>query len=217
MRWIITCIAAVFMGVVVVTGGCGRLGDEKEIRKAWADYDRAADERDGARAVEIVSKGTLEYLGELVRVALDGRREDVLKLRPSEMFMVLQIKSRGRREVFEKLDGAGYVRWATEHGWWESEYLDIPELHKVHFINDDKAVAEMVIDGTTAGDPAVFLREDGKWKFSEASLYAFWDDLWEQDAKELGVPVADLIAEAIAIDGGWENGRLLPHAWGPMK
>lgn len=214
MRWIITCVA---VASIMLADGCGKLGDEREIRRVWADYDRASDERDGARAVAIVTKGTLDYMGELVRVALDGRREDVLKLKPSEMFMVLQIKSRGRREVFAKLDGPGYIRWATEHGWWESEYLDMPELHKIHFVNSDKAVAEMVIDGTTAGDPAVFLREDGTWKFSEASLYAFWDSLWEEEAKELGWPVADLIAQEIALDGGWENGVFPASAWGPMK
>lgn len=171
--------------------------------------------KNGKAILGVFTGETFEGYERVIKVALDGTKDEVSALGPSDRMEVLRIRTRAKRAEVEKLNGRQYCEFATSRGWYVRPLSDRTEdtLRRIT-INGDTATADLHSDGEPTRVKLRFVRQDGAWRFDEPDAFKQWDREWIELAREEGITVNDLILEELAT----ELGKEVPDsAWRPMK
>lgn len=170
------------MSIFLLLGtGCEpKSADHKAVANVWEQIMSAWESSNGKAVVALSSKGTIEYYDRLVKLGLGATASEVKKLTPFEKLEIVMMRHRGKRSELRKLDGKGYIEYATSKGWYsgggDPEGPLYYELGKIK-VGKDKvsAWAEVYFNDDNKrrkSDYAVkFFKEDGAWKLDETSIH----------------------------------------------
>lgn len=200
------------MAFLAVLPACGKDPREAEIMAVYKAYSHAAHVRDGKAALEILTAPSVEAYGPLLKIALDASEEQVRALAPAQKLEVLRMRHRSTRSQLSKLDPPGFVRFATDQGWYSAVDPDQEFVLTDLDIHDDWAVG--VEDfGHNLKLRIYFIKEDGKWKLNEWRAMQEDGPLYEAVAKELEMSVDDFLLLILEDENGQPPNQWI---WRPM-
>jgi hypothetical protein len=189
--------------------------DKAEINAVFASLHRCNDAGDGDGIVQVLSEESFAAYEPVLRIALDGSREEVEALKATDRLEVLRIRARSKRSDIEKLSGREYCRFATSRGW----YVTPPNEQTVDtlrglVVRGPTATAMYVADGEVTGVTLRFVKENGAWRYDEPDAMKQWSRLTAEVARERGITVNELLLEYLEE----ELGKPPPASvWKPMK
>ncbi len=187
--------------------------DKEEIRENWAKMIAARDAKQGEVAVSLITAESIAAYERLLKLALDGKKQEIEQLDAADLWEVLVIRICGKRKDLEKLTPREYFVHATNQGWYVSTEPVTIEPGKIR-INGDRAFVHFYDGDEKTGETGVFLREDGVWKWEEESWRAGVNAYARAMADEEGVTVAEFLVSEIEADLGKTAPR---NVWMPMK
>lgn len=190
--------------------------DKRDIADVYGDIERCNNAKDGKTVVELLTSDTFRRYERLIKLGLDGSPDEVKALPPNDKFEVLLMRLMASREDISKLDGRGYVIFATSKGW----YITPPSERSVDFVTKIKisssgndAHGQLVSDGYRTDVRLHFVKEGGSWRFDETAAVADYDDAIRRHCS----------AERISVDKfvfDWleeQTGKPVPNSiWHPM-
>jgi hypothetical protein len=151
----------------------------------------------------------------VIKVALDGTKEEVQALGPTQRLEVLLIRLMAKRKDVERLDGREYCEFATSRGWYVTPPLEqTNDTLKKITVRGNNASGQLYSDGQKTGLTMRFVKQGGKWRFDEPDAVAQWDRTWQQAASLEGASVTKLILEELEVRTGKE---VTDAIWKPMK
>ncbi len=185
-------LRAVFgLACVLMSAGCED-PEAAKVNGAYNAYEMAGVNRDAEGAVRVLTRASLDAYVPLIKVALDGKEEEVRALPPSARLEVLQMRARGTRAQLAKLDGPGYVRMATAAGWYSHTAPENPLKLEELKVHGDWAVGK-----DRWGDRLTvryyFLKEEGAWKLDEVRAFSEQTPAIEAAAREAEMTVDELL------------------------
>lgn len=220
-------LAVMLVGVLFLGTGAGcepKSADQKAIKSVWERHADANETSNGKAVVALSSKSTFEYYDRLLKLGLDGKPDQIKKLTPFEKAEIVLMRHRSTRAELRKLDGKGYIEYATSKGWYAfGNDPDDPlnhQLGKIKVGGDGASAWAEVFFFDDKGkkrksDYAIkFFKEGGLWKLDETSVHLMWSHEYTRYAKEFGKSEDEFI---VWLEEFWSGQKVPDTIWQPMK
>lgn len=137
--------------------------EQTAVREAFAAYKSAALKDDGDTAVKQLSRGTIDWYGDMLKLALYGDADKVRSQSPFCQIMILRMRSQIPRDKLQEMAGKDVAVYAINNGWLNKdtvEKLDVGEIS----IDGGSATAPMMSGNAKAGVEHRFVNEAGSWR-----------------------------------------------------
>jgi hypothetical protein len=206
----------VLLASLLLLAGCGKhAADEAQIKQVFAQFDNANNNSDGAAVVQLFTDETFQHYSRLLGLGLNATEQQVRALPGADMFEVLLMRAKASRADLEKLDGRGYVQFATSKGWYVEPPSERTEdtLRRFDF-DTNWATAELYSDGESAGITYAFEKVDGTWKINERAGFESISKFIDKTAREVGMSKDEFVVFALEEHLGQD---LPSTVWSPMK
>jgi hypothetical protein len=211
-----TLLLIVLFAFTPLIGCDDKAADKEDIRAVWQQLDTCNNAADGNGVVAVFTESSFAANVKLMKVGLDGTPAQVKALPAFDRMEVLRMRLLSNRAEISKLDGRGYVRFATSKGWYvmPSEDRTKDTLPKITFSKSGtEAWANIVSEGKRTGMRLHFVKEGGQWKYDEPEAMVEYSRLLADEARAAGVSENDFIIDVLEE----ELGRKIPASiWDPM-
>ncbi len=192
-----------------------QVDDVEAVRNVFIAYKQALLEGDGDTAVDLVDQATLDYWGELRRLALEGSETEVRERSFIERLLIVSVRHEVPLEELEVLDLGGLIRMAVEAGWIGQGSIVQLEMGEVTVDGDVATGQALTGAGATGVNPVEglgyrFVREAGEWRFSFVSLVRGLDRVIADLTSQLGTDENDLIFMLVE---SFSGRAVLPEVW----
>lgn len=185
---------------------CDKQAPEKAaIRQAFKDLEQAYAENKGHHASELVTPESLTYYGELLRVAMDGKPEEVKKRPTMDRFEIYTIRHNANRKALKGLDGRGYQTFTTDQGWWSDPDLEswTESLHSIKIDSSGAKAWTYIMEGGRPTSYRVnFEKIDGRWRIDELSIREYSGRIIEENAQRERMNVEEYMFKLIEYESG---------------
>jgi hypothetical protein len=209
-------LALVSLLFLILTGCDARSDDRKEMRAVFARLNECNRAADGDGIVDVFTKSSFARNEELVKLGLDGTASQVKALPPNDMMEVLRMRLRSTRPELARLDGRGYVRYATSNGWYVRPPAELSDetLTGFTFTKDAReARAQVVSDGKKVPTRIHFIVEDNAWRYDEPEAMGEFDRDMHKWARQERMSIEELVLSLLED----ELGKEIPSTvWDPM-
>lgn len=203
-RWLLLCLllAPIF--------SVHAADDETAVRAAFAAYKSAVLARQGERAADQVTTGTLREYARYRELALSAPRTELEALPMTERLQVLIIRARVPARDLRAMDGRTVFTHAVDRGWIGREGVERSELGTLR-VDGDHAAAPLKIGTVEMPFDFEFEREQGRWHFNLIPLVTMSEDVFKQLARQNGVSENEMVmtlvrglSEAPVDDSLWD-------------
>jgi hypothetical protein len=161
--------------------GSAQTDSTAEVVASFKTYKEAVVKQDGKAAVPVISQGTIDYFGAILKHDLESPKADVEKLRTADKLLVLRARHQVPSENLRKMSAADFFAYGIDKGWTTKESIVGLDLGRVD-ISGDTAKAELIVGGKKA--PAsmvyVFHKEKGAWKLDMIPMMTRVDAMFKQ-------------------------------------
>lgn len=185
------------------------------VRAAYQGLEYAAETFDGEEAVSYVAQRSIDYYTGIVRLAIDGSKEQVLALPHIDVYEVIAMRNRVDLKELEKMDGRAWLVYSLSQDWSldDEEEMEPIELGRIS-VSGDYASAALIDQGTRTGRFVDFYLEDGRWKIDLQS----WDNLWNEQIEDAAAESEMEVVEFLLALEDYDYG-LRPEVatWTPMR
>jgi hypothetical protein len=186
--------------------------DNESVRACFEGYKQAILDQDGNAAVALVDGNTLEYYGEMRRLALEGKPEIVRNLSTIDKMMVLMLRHQTPVEDLSQMSGDSLFVYAVDKGWIGRESVISNELGDIT-VSGDHASGVHVSAGTETPLRWMFQKKDGNWKLDITSIMPAADQAFKQMIRESGQSEDEFLVAILES----VSGRRVPESiWEPM-
>lgn len=128
------------------------------IVRAFEEYRRALIERDGTRALSIVTPASVADYERMRKLALSLSRAELLQADTLDRYMVLMLRSRFSGAELRSMSGADLVRQGVDKGWIGS---NLPSGARVSRVAGDTAYLSFTKDGRDIPGEVPFVKRIG--------------------------------------------------------
>lgn len=136
--------------------------DEEALVEVWHQYRACLVNRDGTRALDLVTPETIQDYDRQLELALNATRGEVRELDVLDRYMVLMLRSRLTSEKLRALDGRSVLALAITRGWVGSS---MPSDVRIKRIEADVGYVRLVKDGKEVPLDIAFMRRvAGSWR-----------------------------------------------------
>ncbi len=195
MRTLATLIVVVTLVLASLQAGCEK-PEVAAVREADRQNDAAIDSRDGEAAAKFLSKAYVAWLDEAMERARTLGRDDLRKLRPSDMHEVLVIRARLTPAQMKSFDGRAWYAHQVKQGWSEST-TSMGYIRGRIAVSGSKATIRFKMDGEWVDDRCVYLLEDGEWKEDRTATWQDFDRAALELNRDEGRPMHETIFELV--------------------
>ncbi|MDY7021274.1 MAG: hypothetical protein SWJ54_07915 [Cyanobacteriota bacterium] len=172
--------------------------DANTVQQVFADYKSAILTSSGDRAVDKLSQSTIDYYGEMRKLAVCESAETVKAESMVNRVQILSMRFRVPTETLVELSDREVVVYAVDRGWIGEESvmkLDVAEVT----IEGEEALAEVVRNGEPTGIQFRFVKETEGWKFDLLSTIELTNQTFEQLAEVQGLKPDEFIFAVLEI------------------
>jgi hypothetical protein len=210
-----TPIRSAALAVLCLLGVCHAALAESEteaVRKTFDDYRAAVLANDGRAAEYLLSKGTVDYYGEMRELALRASSESVQSQTLVDQMQVLLLRIRMDPAQLEAMSGSELLIHSVERGWIGKEGITRAQLGKLS-IEESTAVAHAEIGGQDFGPAFYFVKEGGGgWRLDLLPTLKSSNDSLEAAAEQRGISGREFILMLVEATVGYE---LDAGVWNP--
>jgi hypothetical protein len=155
----IALVAALSLALPALAQGDG---PEEEILRCFADYRAAMLGDDGAAAAELVSSRSIEYFGEMQRLALYASSETVRLQSLTNQLQILTFRHRIDAEKLRSMSPKQLFAYTVSRGWTGKDGAIELELGEIR-VEGDLASAEVLRNGHSTPIEYRYVREQNRW------------------------------------------------------
>lgn len=208
-----------FVKVLVLSSGCDKHREERAaIKQCLRDLSTAYQNRNGHQASELVTQGSLDYYGKLLKVALDGKREEVQAMNAFDQFEILTIRLKSSRASLKGLDGRGYQTFTTDQNWWSApDYEGESWADSMSTLQIDEQATKAWCYITEGFKRTPFRMEfektNGKWRLNELTVREYFADAMKKEADSRRMPLDRFLLTALREE---HDVPVTPKIWDPM-
>ncbi|WP_330276501.1 hypothetical protein OG205_13150 [Lentzea sp. NBC_00516] len=148
--------------------------DAQSIRDVFDTYAKAALANDGATAVEVVSRNTLDEYDKIRKLALTATESELDPLVPSGRVLAYAMRADLDPSTVRGASPKDLVKAAVDRNIVGAASIADVTLDKPA-ITKDNAIAKVLLDGEFTGTIFGFVREDGRWKFDSLAVFGLTD------------------------------------------
>ncbi|MBX3358961.1 MAG: hypothetical protein KF745_11105 [Phycisphaeraceae bacterium] len=190
--------------LVTAMSGCDSRASQ--IRESLKQLVEAVEGQDGRTVASLYSKSTVDHYGELVKLAREGKREQIAKRSVNDRGIILMLRHRLTGAQLRQLDGAGTIALMADRGWWGIDN-GVEEYGKIRVSGNtgwmevrepDRRVTRSGrrwLEDTRRTYNVRFYLEDDVWKMDETSLFQLWEELLEREVKAAGMSADAFLIE----------------------
>lgn len=177
-------------------GGCED-PKAKDVRAADDRINQAIDSGNGAAAIKLLTRDTLNRYTRLVKAAREMSRQSLRGLPFVDRMDVLLIRARFSAADLKNMDGAGYYKTLIDRRMIQSTVAEGMRAGKVK-VKGNSATMEWWAEGDPEPSMGFYEFEDGEWKEDQVAFAQWEDRLLTKNRKEAGMTEEELIEEIIA-------------------
>lgn len=186
----------------------------EEMLAAWDAYSAAYDDADAETVVRHTTESSFSYYERMRRLALDGTREDLMKLSPSQFWEVAKARHRASRKELAKLDGKGYLTMAIRDRWYDMPPSYYPGKTGEVTANEHSGRVELTW-GRKYSAEVYFEKHDGVWQVDAGRPDPRWEHIISEGAHNNGMAVHDFV---LALEKQVSGRPIDPdRIWKPMR
>ena len=171
------------------------------VRQVFDRYKAAILSSDGAAAVQLVTRGSLDHYERLRVMAMEAGPDEIRRSSISDRMMIGMLRLRVSRDTLAGMSGRDLCRHAVEQGWIGREGTLSSDIGEIH-VSGDEAAAVAVVNGSPTPLRFRFLKEDASWKFDLAALIRVVDATLPQVARQAGMSEDEFILESLELATG---------------
>jgi hypothetical protein len=213
----VTRAAMTLMVCLVAFGpmGCEKHGPDKvAIRDVWQRIELYFDQRDGASYAASLTGESLAVYDYLMKVALNGKKEDVLALSHSHQAEVLRMRNRVPTNQLSRMRAADYLRHTVEQGWYDAMGQGPDWWIMGITVKDDGTALGAVHDASGwLGISLKFVKENDQWKLDERSFEPLFERWFKEYMNESGAGAQETLLMMEEVDC---ECSVPPHIWDRM-
>jgi len=199
---------------VIVASGCGRnRDDEVAVKTAFNNYKKAILASDGAAAVKLVDRRTLEYYDETRRLALHADAATVRSAGLTDRINILMMRHRIDASVLASMDGPALLKHAVDEGWIGREGVLSIEPGRVK-LGEDTAKLLMKHEGKQSSLGFDFHREDGQWKINLTGMITTGNAAMKAAVRKMGLTENEFIFQMLESVSGRKVSETI---WDPLQ
>jgi hypothetical protein len=193
VRSLMLVLALLCTGVVP---GCNDESEEA-VRETFDRYMTARIAGDAATMQAMIDPENIKYYDHIVRMAREGTKLEVVRLRQLERLEVAILRSTMTAAQLKDMDGSKLFKMANEKKW-ERAVEDMPEisLGPITF-NKPRATAELVVNGEGSTIQMEFVEVDHKWVVNNECMNQ-WISRWIKLISEITRTSEDSVLLSIA-------------------
>ncbi len=232
MSFLRTTIPLLLVIFAVFAQGCDKHSQDRAAINIVVDkLIEARDGGEGQKYSELIATESLEYYDRTLKLALNGKKADIVSLPFSQRYEILLIRLLGTRKELKGLDAKGYVAWSITGGL--HEYMPSPEanlnLGQMIFRKDeaycDLTIAterkrrtkyggtRTVVEEAPSPYTLRFCLENGQWKFDQSTYSKALDLQIQKEIQQAEVKEDDALLYLL----GKNTGEQVPaNIWNGM-
>jgi hypothetical protein len=169
--------------------------DVGAVKAAFKSYQSALLEKNGARCVAVVDRGTVDYYQRMHDLAVGGKADDVKKLAILDKLMVLRMRHQIPLADLKRMDGRAMLAHGVTQGWVGSNVAKV-EPGAVE-ITGDRASLVFVVDGKPTPVKIGLRREGGAWRIDLLSLFQLSGGAFRERQKKSGQSEDDFVVSLV--------------------
>ena len=183
------------------------------VERAFAAYKAALANRDGSRAVSVLSSNSFAYYDRVRKLALSAPKSELDELEGTERMLVLGLRHQAPHDLLETGTPEDLLAYAVNAGLVSDTAVAKTELGEVT-IEGELARCWIVVDGQPTRGVLQFALEDGGWKFDLEFAMRSSAGLIAALARQSGMSENDVVFELLSLGSGKPVG---PDIWKPLS
>jgi hypothetical protein len=203
-----------FSTLLLLVSSSAAFGRQPEagVREAFDGYKSAILAGDGKAAVQYVSQSTIDYFGEMQKLALHGAPADVRAQSMLNQLMILSLRHRLQPQQVKAMSPREILIYGVDNGWIGKTTVVGLEPGPVE-ISGNVGTIEILQAGKPSGVKFRFQREGGGWRIDLVPVLALGNTAMKMLAKQQGVTEEFLILSLLES----VSGRKVPATiWDPL-
>lgn len=169
-----TMINRLFLVIIifVLCSSCNNNSkDMQEIVACFEGYKEAAKKSDGSKALEFLSKNTVQFYTDMLNMVLLSDSTQLMELWSFYKIMITVVRCEVPKEELLKMSGEDLIIYAVEH-----DMIDMQAIQEDNFkigsttITANTAKAKLLHKGKEVPMSIDFYKEDSKWKIDVPSI-----------------------------------------------
>lgn len=214
-------IAGGLIASVLLVGGCGsdsapkiaaspvatssepvsQADDIAAIKALFEEYRRHLLERNGAGIPELVSPNTVDYYGDLARLAATAGPDELARRSLIDRFTVARLRVDKPADQLAAMDGPALLAYGVDQGYIDESSVADNQLGDIR-IAGDRGFAQLVVRSKPADVDYEFVRVGPDWKFDLAATFPLANAAFSQSAREGGITDDEFVFEMIELTTG---------------
>ncbi len=187
--------------------------DAAEIRRAFESCQAAILHAEGDKALEHVSKSTLQMYQECRDHALRADAIAVKALPLGKRMLVLQIRHYIGATALKTMDGEAVFIHKIDQDWMGERGSTPRGLEGIE-VTGQQATARLTVNGQWLGQVFHFVKEDGKWKIDLLAIENAREAKIQQTIRHIGTTENQFLLSILESQSGRE---VTDAIWEPLK
>jgi hypothetical protein len=204
-------LALLILGLAVSVKAQDKQADEAAIRACFANYQAALAINDGQAVAALVSKQTISYYGNILKLILTGDEPTVRKQKPYRKMMVLQVRHDAPN--LGVTNATQFFAFVVNKGWSAGAPEGGIKLGKIS-MDETVAAAPGVVNGVETPAMFFFSREGKAWKVDLVEVVLRLELLMTEQQKNSSIGEDEAIIKALEKRSGMPVSK---DIWKPLK
>jgi hypothetical protein len=184
--------------ITLIFNGILHAKESKSLEDTFWDYVAATAASDGHKAANFFSDYAYDYWDQLLKVAKEMKRDELVTLPTYQISSVLFLRHRIKNDPsLMDMDGRKFVILSYSRGWNSQRLLSLmhaqPEMFAIiPSVNGDSATIKIKYQGNVLPTPLLFIMEKGQWKVDSRKQFLELEIATEKKRKEAGLDKREL-------------------------
>lgn len=171
------------------------------VRSNFESYRAALLAADGAAVPPLVSPATIDYYGELARLAAYAGPNEIAAKPIADRLTVARLRVIRTPAELAAMDGPGLLRLGVDEGLIDAESVRDVQLGDVR-VDGDRAFAPILIGAEPSPVSFEFVQTGSAWKFDLVPTLAMANEVFSSQASEAGLAEDEFIFVVVELATG---------------
>lgn len=168
------------------------------VKAAFTKYQMAVLSQDGYEAMKCLNQKTIDFYDDILDKVRYASKTDIKLLSDADKMQVLAVRRFFTEELIFDLTGITLCAASIREGLFSTQHLKAMSIGRVA-TKQNKAKAQMILDGKQTPIFFDFSKEDNEWKIDLTTTFIITSKYLENEAKKLDLSTSDYILEILQL------------------
>jgi hypothetical protein len=199
--WVVPTPSETTVSTVATSSVLDPPSADAAVRSTFERYRQAMLAADGAAVPPLVSPGTIDYYGEMARLAAHGGRDEIGARPIADRLTIARLRVIRSHDQLAALDGAGLLRLGVDEGFIDAASVRDIQLGDIRF-DGARADAQLIIGNEPGPVTFSFVRAGSEWLFDLVPTLVLANDVFAAQARDEGLSEDDFVFRTVELVTG---------------